>query len=148
MAGACDRNGEYLLHYRRNAGIETGHAQPVMAGRALSRRDRGCLRFVEQDDDAYDGRAWKHIDTFTYDATEPKLCIRVTPTARRFWIAHVPPYTGDNLARLRAEISRHADFAEQTIGKTLGGRELLLWTIASDPARTRRYVSRGSAWIP
>src|SRR5260370_596444 len=82
--------------------------------------------------------------------------LRITPTAARFWIAHVPPYTGENLARLRAEASRHHDFREQVIGKTAGGRELLLWTIASvdsGPAKKTAWLmfrqhswETGSSW--
>src|SRR5206468_6414999 len=80
---------------------------------------------------SYDQRTWRHVETFEYDPDEPKLRLRITPAAARFWIAHVPPYTGENLARLRADASRHADFHEQVIGKTAAGRDLVLWTIAS-----------------
>jgi Zinc carboxypeptidase/Cytosolic carboxypeptidase N-terminal domain len=82
---------------------------------------------------SYDRRTWKHIDTFEYDPAEPKLTLRVTPRQARFWIAHVPPYTARELDRLRADAIRHPDFREQVIGKTVGGRDLVLWTVATLP---------------
>jgi len=82
---------------------------------------------------SYDRRTWKHIETFAYYPVEPKLTLRVTPKQARLWIAHVPPYTARELDRLRAEAIRHSDFREQAIGKTLGGRDLVLWTVATLP---------------
>src|SRR5438477_6180257 len=79
-----DLPGEY--NYKPNRGAITKDTPPVIS---------------------YDQRAWKHIDTFEYDAAEPKLRLRITPAATRFWIAHVPPYTNEDLARLRADASRH-----------------------------------------
>ena len=113
-----DLPGEY--NFQPNRGAVTKDTPPVIS---------------------YDGRAWKHIETFTYDPEEPMMRIRLTPVARRFWIAHVPPYTNENLARLRAEMKRRADFSEQVIGKTPGGRDLLLWTIASE------HANRPAVWL-
>ncbi|MFN7994548.1 MAG: M14-type cytosolic carboxypeptidase [Bryobacteraceae bacterium] len=105
-----DLPGEY--NYRPNKGAITGDTPPVIS---------------------YDRRTWKHIETFTYDPIEPKLTLRVTPRRARFWIAHVPPYTAQELARLRADAIRHPDFHEQVIGRTPGGRDLVLWTVAAQP---------------
>jgi len=128
-----DLPGEY--NYKPNRGAITKDTPPVIS---------------------YDQRTWKHIDNFDYDANEPYLRLRIAPAAARFWIAHVPPYTGENLARLRAEVSRHADFREQVIGKTPGVRDLLLWTIASGnsgPAKKTAWLmfrqhswETGSSW--
>lgn len=114
-----DLPGEY--NFKPNRGAITADTPPVIS---------------------YDGRTWKHIETFAYDAKEPKLSLRVIPRARRFWIAHVPPYTGVELGRLRREMMRHPDFNEQVIGKTLGGRDLLLWTIG--PARD---AGKPAVWL-
>ena len=108
-----DLPGEY--NYQPNQGAITKDTPPVIS---------------------YDGRTWKHIDTFTYDPVEPKLTLRVTPRQARFWIAHVPPYTAQDLDRLRADAIRHPDFHEQVIGKTPGGRDLVLWTVATRDAAT------------
>ena len=105
-----DLPGEY--NYLPNRGAVTKDTPPVIS---------------------YDRRTWKHVETFTYDRDEPKLTLRVTPTQARFWIAHVPPYTAEDLGRLRAEAVRHPDFREQVIGKTPGGRDLVLWTVATPP---------------
>jgi Cytosolic carboxypeptidase N-terminal domain len=105
-----DLPGEY--NYQPNQGAITKDTPPVIS---------------------YDRRTWKHIDTFTYDPIEPKLTLRVTPQKARFWIAHVPPYTAQDLDRLRADAIHHPDFSEQVIGKTLGGRDLVLWTVAMQP---------------
>ena len=105
-----DLPGEY--NYLPNKGAITKDTPPVIS---------------------YDRRTWKHIDAFTYDPAEPKLTLRVTPTQSRFWIAHVPPYTAEELDKLRTDARRHPDFREQVIGKTPGGRDLLLWTVASQP---------------
>ena len=105
-----DLPGEY--NYLPNQGAITKDTPPVIS---------------------YDRRTWKHLDTFTYDSAEPKLTLRVTPKRARFWIAHVPPYTARELAGLRADAIHHPDFREQVIGKTLGGRDLFLWTVATLP---------------
>jgi hypothetical protein len=128
-----DLPGEY--NYKPNRGAITKDTPPVIS---------------------YDQRTWKHIETFEYDAGEPKLRLRVTPAAARFWIAHTPPYTAADLARLRAEAIRHSDFREEVIGKTVGGRDLVLWTIASaDSDRKKKTVwlmfrqhswETGSSW--
>ncbi len=122
-----DLPGEY--NYRPNRGAITKDTPPVIS---------------------YDQRTWKHVETFEYDPGEPKLRLRITPAAPRFWIAHVPPYTAANLARLRAEAARHPDFGEQVIGKTLGGRELVLWTLTGGsqaaPKRTVWLMFRQHSW--
>jgi hypothetical protein len=128
-----DLPGEY--NYKPNRGAITKDTPPVIS---------------------YDQRTWKHIETFEYDAAEPKLRLRVSPAAARFWIAHTPPYTAANLAQLRAEATRHSDFREEVIGKTAGGRDLVLWTIASpDSDRNKKTVwlmfrqhswETGSSW--
>jgi Cytosolic carboxypeptidase N-terminal domain/Zinc carboxypeptidase len=115
-----DLPGEY--NYKPNAGAVTKDTPPVIS---------------------YDHRTWKHVETFTYDPAEPKLTVRVTPTARRFWIAHVPPYTNEDLARLRSDIKGHPDFHEDVIGKSLGHRDLYLWTITTGSPD----VSRPTVWL-
>jgi hypothetical protein len=129
-----DLPGEY--NFRPNKGAVTKDTPPLIS---------------------YDRRTWKHVETslFSYDPDEPKLSIRVKPTAKQFWIAHVPPYTNENLAKLRADIRYHPDFHEETIGKTLGHRDLLLWTITTGPPADRPTVwlmfrqhswETGSSW--
>jgi hypothetical protein len=105
-----DLPGEY--NYLPNQGAITKDTPPVIS---------------------YDRRNWKHLETFTYDPVKPKLSLRVIPKQARFWIAHVPPYTELELDGLRTEAIRHPEFREQVIGKTLSGRDLVLWTVATLP---------------
>jgi hypothetical protein len=119
-----DLPGEY--NFKPNRGAITGDTPPVIS---------------------YDGRTWTHVQTFEYDATEPKLRLRIKPAASRFWIAHTPPYTNENLTRLRNEIAKNPAFREEKIGKTLGGRDLVLWTIANGvPGKTVWLMFRQHAW--
>jgi len=105
-----DLPGEY--NYQPNRGAITKDTPPVIS---------------------YDQRTWRHVETFEYDPVEPKLILHILPKQSRFWIAHVPPYTGQDLSRLRSFAVRHSDFHEQVIGKTAGGRDLVLWTISTTP---------------
>jgi hypothetical protein len=127
-----DLPGEY--NYRPNRGAITKDTPPVIS---------------------YDRRTWKHVETFTYDPAEPKLTLRITPAGPQFWIAHVPPYTAENLDRLRKDAARHTTFREEKIGTTPGGRDLLLWTIAKAPLEGKPTVwlmfrqhswETGSSW--
>jgi hypothetical protein len=98
--------GEY--NYKSNQGAITKDTPPVIS---------------------YDNLHWEHVKTFEYDPAEPKLVLHIQPSAARFWIAHCPPYTNQNLERLRTEIRQKPDFKEEIIGKTPDSRPLLLWTI-------------------
>jgi hypothetical protein len=68
----------------------------------------------------------------------------VRPTAARFWIAHTPPYTNEHLAELRRHAGRTTHFREQVIGRTPGGRDLLLWTISDAKAAAG---SKQTVWL-
>ena len=72
-----------------------------------------------------DGNSWKPVTDTAYDAAEPYFRIRVKPKGERFWIAHVPPYTNTNLRKLLVQTG----LKPQTIGKTAGGRDMILLTI-------------------
>jgi hypothetical protein len=128
-----DLPGEY--NYKPNRGAITKDTPPVIS---------------------YDGRTWTHVSTFEYDPDEPKLRLRITPTASRFWIAHTPPYTNENLVRLRNAVAKRPDFHEEKIGKTVNGRDLLLWTISSRTKSAKKTVwlmfrqhswESGSSWV-
>ena len=124
--------GEY--NFKPNKGAITGDTPPVIS---------------------YDnGRTWTHMTTFEYDAAEPRLRLRIKPAAARFWIAHTPPYTSENLMRLRNEIAKDSAFHEETIGKSVDGRDLLLWTISTGTPRKTVWLmfrqhswESGSSWV-
>jgi Zinc carboxypeptidase/Cytosolic carboxypeptidase N-terminal domain len=124
--------GEY--NYQPNRGAITKDTPPVIS---------------------YDCVHWKHVTTFEYDATEPKLRLSIKPSGSRFWIAHCPPYTNQNLAKLLDEIRHDPDFQERIIGKTAEGRDLRLWTITHGESKTKPTIwlmfrqhswETGSSW--
>jgi hypothetical protein len=82
---------------------------------------------------SYDRKAWRHPTTIEYESKTPRVRIRFTAERSPVWIAHVPPYTGEDLGRLLAEVGSHPHLKREVIGKTVGGREILLLTI-TDPA--------------
>ncbi|MGH9422338.1 MAG: M14 family zinc carboxypeptidase, partial [Thermoanaerobaculia bacterium] len=86
----------------------------------------------------------------------PRLSLHIQAAKATFWIAHCAPYTNETLAKLRDEIRGNADFHEQTIGKTLGGRDLFLWTITHGKSKTKKTIwlmfrqhswESGSSWV-
>ena len=104
-----DLPGEY--NYRPNRGAVTGDTLPWYSE---------------------DNRRWKQIETAEYQADTPLLRLRLTPRTNQLWIAHVPPYTNQNLQRLLREFKTHPNLQPQAIGKTVQGRELLLLTITDE----------------
>jgi hypothetical protein len=125
--------GEY--NYQPNRGAITKDTPPVIS---------------------YDGVHWEHVKTYEYDAQEPKLILHIQPSSTRFWIAHCPPYTNTTLGKLRDEIRTNADFHEESIGKTVGGRDLALWTITHGSIEGKRTIwlmfrqhswESGSSWV-
>jgi hypothetical protein len=116
-----DLAGEY--NFRKNLGAITGDTPPLIS---------------------YDRKTWTHLtkDEVEYDKAEPRLRLKITPKQARFWIAHTPPYTNDNLALLRKAVGSKR---EEVIGKSAGGRDLLLWTIGSGP-KTAWLMFRQHSW--
>jgi acyl-CoA thioesterase-1 len=104
-----DLPGEY--NYQPNRGAVTGDTIPVYSE---------------------DNSRWKHFERVEYDAGTPRLRLRFTPPGGRFWIAHVPPYTNQDLARLLKELGADRNLRADVIGKSVEGRDLLLLTV-TDP---------------
>ncbi|MBM3723960.1 MAG: hypothetical protein FJW40_00845 [Acidobacteria bacterium] len=117
-----DLPGEY--NYKPNRGAVTADTPPVIS---------------------YDNQTWSHVETFEYDAAEPRMRLTIQPRQFPFWIAHVPPYTGEHLARLRQRAQGRRGFREEVIGKSVQGRPLYLWTIGSG-AKTAWLMFRQHGW--
>jgi hypothetical protein len=116
--------GEY--NYKPNKGAVTGDTPPYYS---------------------YDNKTWLSWADFTYDANEPKLTLRITPTSDTLWVAHVPPYTNEHLAALRKSIAGSKWLKEETIGKTPEGRSMLLWRIAEGkPTKHVWLMARQHSW--
>jgi dienelactone hydrolase len=122
-----DLPGEY--NYKPNRGAVTADTLPVYS---------------------YDGRNWRHFEATEYDATEPRLRLRLTPESDSVWIAHVPPYTNADLARLLKEYEKSRDLEVTSIGRTLQGRSIPLLTITAEgvgaPKKTIWLMFRQHAW--
>lgn len=76
-----------------------------------------------------DQKHWHELYTAEYDASVPLLRLHITPASNQIWIAHVPPYTNQNLAALLKEIKSDPDVQETSAGRTVEGREIPLLTI-------------------
>ncbi|HYI92358.1 MAG TPA: M14-type cytosolic carboxypeptidase [Bryobacteraceae bacterium] len=96
---------------------------------------------------SYDRKTWTHITPVEYDAKEPKLRLKIVPQKSTFWIAHTPPYTLDELSALRKDLLKHKDAREQVIGKTIGGRDIYVWSIhKGSPAKAVWLMFRQHSW--
>lgn len=122
-----DLPGEY--NYRPNRGAITKDTPPVISENQV---------------------AWRHVDDVEYDANEPRLRLKLVPRMPVFWIAHVPPYTNRHLVALESECRKHPAFSSEVIGRTLGNRDMPLWTIADTasggPKQTIWLMFRQHSW--
>ncbi len=80
---------------------------------------------------SYDRKTWKHFETIEWDDKTIQLRLRFTPAASPMWIAHVPPYTTQDLARLLDAFRGHPSLRRETVGKTVAGRDMLLLTVTN-----------------
>ena len=100
-----------------------------------------------------DGKTWRHFreQEVRWDAQALSLRLRFKPAKDRVWIAHVPPYTTTDLARLLKILHRSPFLHQAVIGRTAGGRNLLLLTITNPatPEANKKVVwlmARQHAW--
>ena len=101
-----DLPGEY--NYKSNRGAVTKDTVPVWSE---------------------DRRTWRHFDSTEFDDAEPRLRLRIKPQSDQFWIAHVPPYTNQNLTALLAEFKANRSLRVESVGRSVGGRDIPLLTI-------------------
>lgn len=100
---------------------------------------------------SYDGITWTHFPQVEWDARQIRLSVRFAPQRSPFWIAHTPPYTEREFRQLEADLARHPMLERRSVGKSVEGREVPLWTI-TDPAvpqsrkRTIWLMFRQHAW--
>jgi hypothetical protein len=118
-----DLPGEY--NYKSNRGAVTGDTPAVWSE---------------------DQRTWNHIADFTYHKDAPVMTLRVTPRRGTLWIAHTPPYTNLHLSELRKWAGRHQAFREETVGRSVKGRPIRLWTIGGGAPRAIWLMFRQHSW--
>lgn len=102
---------------------------------------------------SYDRRQWSPLsdDEVEWDGKSFRLGLRFTPAKKRFWIAHVPPYTGEELSALLRAGKRSSHFSLRDIGKSAQGRALhqVTFTDAATDSKEKRVVwvmARQHAW--
>lgn len=99
---------------------------------------------------SYDQQTWTHFQQTSWDEDAAELSIRLRPQKNVVWIAHTPPYTFSRLQRFSDEIADHPHFGSESVGTTLEGRPMPLWTIHdSSAARDKPVVwlmFRQHAW--
>ncbi len=97
-----------------------------------------------------DGKTWRHVEDFTFDPAEPKMTLRITPRGRRFWVAHTPPYTNQQLETLWRDV--RGAFRREEIGRSVDGRPLWVWTTGTGPKTVwlmfrQHSWETGSSWV-
>ncbi len=107
---------------------------------------------------SYDRRVWIPLpdSAVEWDASLPRLRFHFTPERSPVWIAHVPPYTTQDLARLldhvKLDQGKKAPRAVvRSVGKSAGGRDLYLLTITNRTVpdgkkRVLWLMARQHAW--
>lgn len=85
---------------------------------------------------SYDRKTWTVLpeSAVEWDAGEPRLRMRFTPARSPVWVAHVPPYTTEDLNRLLADKKGNPNLTVAEAGKSAAGRALWLLTV-TNPAR-------------
>jgi len=109
---------------------------------------------------SYDDAHWKHFsdNQVSWDAREPHLTLQFNPESDRVWIAHVTPYTNKDLGKLLESFRASPYLEEQSVGRTVEGREMPLLTITNRkiPEREKKVIwlmfrqhawETGSSWV-
>jgi len=80
---------------------------------------------------SYDDKQWRHVGKVEWLDNESTIRIRFKAEKDRVWIARQPPYTMQDLARLLKELRGHPHLKQETIGKSVEGRPMLLLTVTN-----------------
>jgi len=95
---------------------------------------------------SYDGKTWTHFrdGQVSWDEQTPLLRLRFTPERGSMWIAHVPPYTTKDLARLLDSFHASPYLKSEVVGRTVDGRDMPLLTV-TNPATSA--ASKKVIWL-
>ena len=95
-----------------------------------------------------DNRTWRHFETVEWDDAKKELRLRLTPRTNRLWIAHAPPYTTVHLQALLGHVRQHKGVRVESIGQTVGGREIPLISIneGATPKPVIWLMARQHSW--
>lgn len=102
---------------------------------------------------SYDRKAWTPLSdaAIEWESAGPLLRFHFTPAHSPVWVAHVPPYTSENLSALIAEVKKNPQAEVAAIGRSDAGRDLLLITITNrarppDRKKVLWLMARQHAW--
>jgi hypothetical protein len=102
---------------------------------------------------SYDQKTWIPLpaSAVTWDDKGSLLSMRFAPERSRMWIAHVPPYTTQDLSRLLDRLSGNPSVKTAEIGKSMRGRPLYQVTVTNPavPEKNKKVVwliARQHAW--
>lgn len=102
---------------------------------------------------SYDRETWAPLpdSAVSWDDKDSVLSIRFTPERNPVWIAHVPPYTTQDLSKLLHEMAKNPGVKIEEIGKSVRGRLLYQVTVtnAAVPEKNKKVIwliARQHAW--
>jgi hypothetical protein len=100
---------------------------------------------------SYDRKTWKFFENLEWVEKTTTLRLRFTAARQSIWIAHIPPYTNRDLDSLLRNLHGHPHLKKDSIGKSVGGRDILLLTVTNPavPDRNKRVIwlmARQHAW--
>jgi hypothetical protein len=123
-----DLHGEY--NYRPHRGEGLRNTRPVLS---------------------YDNEKWQHAGDVQWLPDQSVIRLRFRADKDRVWIARQPPYTLQRLDNLLSNLRQHPHLKQQTIGKSVEGRPILLLTVTDAPAPDARkkviwLMARQHSW--
>jgi len=100
---------------------------------------------------SYDGVNWQHFEKMDWDEQKVRGILRFRPERDRVWIAHIEPYTTADLYSLLESVRSCPHLRTEVIGKSAGGRDLLLLTVTNfevpdDGKKVVWLMARQHAW--
>lgn len=150
VAGEKDqdgRNRQANWYFFRVDGVVAGKPVTVdlidLPGEYNYKPNRGAVDANTPSVWSEDGKTWRHVDDYQYDAAEPRMRLRLVPRGSSFWVAHTPPYTNSTLDQLWMDVQ--GTVKRDSIGKTPEGRDIWLWSVGEGP-RTVWLMFRQHSW--
>jgi len=100
---------------------------------------------------SYDQKHWQHFPSMQWNEQKKEATLRFRPEQDTIWIAHVPPYTPEDLRRLLHDLRDRPNALIEIIGKTVQGRDVPMVTVTDlqTPDSGKKLVwlqAREHAW--
>lgn len=157
VAGQCDERGHnrqaswYYFRLRHAAGRAVTLTMTDFVGEYDDKPGAVAMGPTILPVFSTDGSHWTHFPEGSWDDKTKELTLHFTPAGEELFIAHVPPYTPKDLARLLADVEKCADARIEVIGRTCRGREIPMVTVTdfATPDEQKKVVwlqARQHAW--